>query len=578
MRYFDHIMALSEHYHVNETETTVAQISQVLNCTERHVKTIISYLERESIIDWKTQKGRGKKSIIKLLYNREELCLRNAMKLAEEGNYQEAFQGILKLSESIQNKFQYWFLTHLGLTNYDGKNNELDILRYPFYETNLSMDPLYIRSRHDAHMVQQIFDRLVEYDALKQELIPSIAHYWESKDGKLWTFYLHKGIRFHHGRELTSSDVYETLQRLPKDDVLMRNMVSIKIVNKTVIQFQLKEVDYLFPRQLSNLKTSIVPIELIKRNKEFSSFPVGSGPYQLTNHDNNLIRLEVFSNYFSSRPWLDQVEIIKTPTEFKREGSLPFLLDSPDESWRKVQILEEGAYFIAFNCKKKPFSNRPDLREFICNIVNQKEFCNSNGQKRLVAHSFITSYSRKFEFDHDVHTSAIPIQYKDEPFLIAAQQIRNGVNHEEEAIILQNQLRSVGIPASVEIVDINLLSHPETYQKYDIFVGGVTLAEDHLLSVMIILQSNKLPLFHCLDTETRKYIDKQVGLMKETKDEHQRWSIYFKIEEYLKSNNFIFFLTHRFHTVYKPITSDYIGIELNSNGRVDYRKMWKKIH
>ena len=46
------------------------------------------------------------------------------------------------------------------------------------------MDPLYTISRHDAHMVQQIFDRLVEYDFKSEQLLPRIAHHWESPDGK----------------------------------------------------------------------------------------------------------------------------------------------------------------------------------------------------------------------------------------------------------------------------------------------------------------------------------------------------------------------------------------------------------
>jgi SgrR family transcriptional regulator len=575
MKFFDHLIVLTNHFEIGvETETTIAHISQFLNCSERHVKTIVHYLTKEGFIHWETHKGRGRKPRIKLLYPKEKLCLKEAMRMVKEENYQEAFQVVLSLSEPIRNEFQGWFMTHLGLSHHDTSEQELDVLRYPFYETNLSMDPLYIRSRHDSHMVQQIFDRLVEYDPATDVILPRVAHYWESSDGELWTFYLQKGVRFHHGRELTSNDVKATFDRLSKDDVVMRNIVSIKVKNNTVIQFQLGKSDYLFPRHLSNMKTSIVPIELVKGNESnFREFPVGSGPYQLTRHDEDLVRLEVFVNYFERRPWLDRIEIIKTPALFRWEGTHPFLLNAPDESWNQVRIMEEGACFITFNCRKSGPMRDIYFREQICNIVNPKEFCEKTGDKR-VAHSFLTSQSRKNHVAED--RDRTKIQYQEEPLRIAAQQIRNGVNHEREALILQEQLIRKGISAIVEVVDLHLLNHPETYNKYDLFVGGIALAEDLLLSVIIALQSKKLTLYQCFSDTMREYVDNQVALMSELKEDSARWRIYFQIEEYLKSNFAIIFLTHRFHTVYKPNKSSYFSVELDSNGRVDYRKMWKK--
>ena len=59
-------------------------------------------------------------------------------------------------------------------------------------------------------------------------------------------------------------------------------------------------------------------------------------------------------------------------------------------------------------------------------------------------------------------------------------------------------------------------------------------------------------------------------------DESDRWDIYFEIEEFLKSNYAILFCNHRFHTVYEPKDNPYVNIELDSNGRVDYRKVWKR--
>ena len=217
----------------------------------------------------------------------------------------------------MQDEFQRWFTEHLGLSQESTKEDAIDVLRYPFYETRLIIDPLYTISRHDTHMVQQIFDRLVEFDFKSEQLLPRIAHHWESPDGKVWTFHLRKGVRFHHGRELTSEDVKATIERFPADETIMRTIKRIETPTQTVVIFHLNFVDYLFPRYLASTKLSIVPIEVLEGNTEaFKLHPIGCGPFQLVRHDEEMVRLNVFTDYYGHRPWLDRVEIIKIPSSF----------------------------------------------------------------------------------------------------------------------------------------------------------------------------------------------------------------------------------------------------------------------
>src|SRR5262249_60038150 len=63
---------------------------------------------------------------------------------------------------------------------------------------------------------EYVFNYLV-YNALTQigpdmKVKPELAERWESSaDLKTWTFYLRKGVKFHHGRELDAEDVVSTL-------------------------------------------------------------------------------------------------------------------------------------------------------------------------------------------------------------------------------------------------------------------------------------------------------------------------------------------------------------------------------
>lgn len=577
MKYVEYLLELTSHFQEdNETETSISALSGILNCSERHVKTIMQSLQNDGVIEWQTQRGRGKKPRLTVKMSRNTVLLIQAKKRVEVQQYREAFMLMESLGSVEQEEFRKWFSNHIGLTQKREKNaQEVDVLRYPFYETSLIMDPLWTTSRHDAHMVQQVFDRLVEYDAVSEQLNPSIARHWESDDGKCWTFYLHKGITFHHGRELTSTDVQSTFTRLMAEKDLFPTIETIIVCNQTVIQFMLKEVDFLFPRSLASTKASIVPIEVVTDNpKRFKTFPIGSGPYRLIIHDENVIRLEVNRSYFSERPWLDQVEIIKTPIYFKKEMNHPFLLDAPDATWRQVKRVEDGASYISFNCIKKGPIHQQTLRRTICERLQPEAIRNEELDKETVATSFIWKRSEQCKLES--MKSCNDFTYEGPALRIAAQQIRPGANHLRAAKHLQKQLHSMGIESTIDLVDASRLSSSENLAKYDLFVCGILLGEDRLLSLLATFQSSLFTIYPTVDDRTKKIIDEKVREIRLSQEESIRWIKYFEIEEMLKSIHAIFFLNHRFHAVYEPEDSPYEGIQLDSNGRVDYRKVWRR--
>lgn len=234
-----------------------------------------------------TQQGRGKKPKITVHVSPGDIILLQAKHLVEKGHYQRGFEYAQLLGPIKQNEFQQWFEESLGLVG-EKENKSIDLLRYSFYETRLILDPLYIMSRHDAHIVQQVFDKLIEYDSATDKLLPRIASHWESLDGKKWVFYLQKGVKFHNGRELTSEDIKNTFKRFPESNLVTKNIKQIETPSIYIVVFHLTEVNYLFPNSLSNNKFSIVPLEEIEGKEDtFKTHPIGTGPFRLTRHLNN---------------------------------------------------------------------------------------------------------------------------------------------------------------------------------------------------------------------------------------------------------------------------------------------------
>lgn len=574
MKYIEHLKTLAKHFPKNiETETSIAALKHVLCCSDRHVKTIVAYLHDEQFICWHTQKGRGKKPRLTMYVSLEDIIFLQARHLVEEGHYQRGFESAQLLGLIKQKEFQRWFDASLGLMEVK-EDKPMDVLRYSFYETRLILDPLHIMSRHDAHIVQQVFDKLVEYDSVLDKLLPRIAANWESLNGEKWLFYLQKGVKFHNGRELTSEDIKNTFERFSKNDPVTKTIQQIETPSRYIVVFHLSEVNYLFAHSLSNDKFSIVPIEEIEGKAEtFKTHPIGTGPYRLSRHDKEMIRLDVFDQYYRSRPWLDRVEVIKTPTSFHDEKKHALLLQSPNDSWRERSVMEEGSTYLSINCRKKgPFMNK-EVRKQLLGFIHPEAYC-SNPVNEIVAHSFLTEQSKKINQQND---SEVKHEITDLNFeiKIAVQQIRPDINHVREALILQKQLAAQQIHSTIQTIDINNV-HPSEFQKYDLFIGGIALGENKLLSALLAFQSPTLNIMPFATDEMKQFVDEHINQIKKSKCAATQWEIYFKIEKYLTENGLILFLKHRSHQIYEPENSPYQNITLNENGRIDYRKVWKK--
>jgi peptide/nickel transport system substrate-binding protein len=63
------------------------------------------------------------------------------------------------------------------------------------------------------HPSYLIFEPLLRYDQ-RGNIMPRLAESWSmSPDGKLWTFNLHKDVKWSNGEDFTSDDVKFTIER-----------------------------------------------------------------------------------------------------------------------------------------------------------------------------------------------------------------------------------------------------------------------------------------------------------------------------------------------------------------------------
>jgi ABC-type transport system substrate-binding protein len=257
------------------------------------------------------------------------------------------------------------------------------------------LDPQLAQSGSDWTPAALIWNRLVEYDNTMMDPIPSIAESWVvSKDGKVWTFKIRKGITFHSGRDLTSSDVVYSFKRgfeIGKKGRFAGHMVSVdsyKALSTYEFQVKLKQVDVTFLANLAVQAASIVDKDTIDKIK---TEPIGSGPYEFVEWSpGEKVVYRKNNNYWdkkmlSENP--DEIVVIPIPEEQTRianlqSGQVDLINDVETVFWPQIQNdpnlklwgQEITASFkaVIFSLEKPPFKGNKLLRQAIAHAINKE--------------------------------------------------------------------------------------------------------------------------------------------------------------------------------------------------------------
>ena len=283
---------------------------------------------------------------------------------------------------------------------------------YVYYRLNTdptTLDPALIVDVTGGSISAKIFNGLVKLDE-RLNVIPDIAGSWEVLNGgTTYIFHLKQGVKYTNNRIVIADDFKYSFKRIlspfgksPNTWVLERisgakdfmqgrspDISGIEVRDPYTLKIKLDQPFSPFLYLLTMTAAYVVPHEEVEKfGADFSSHPVGTGPFKLKEwRNNNEIILTRNNQYFSESAKIEGIvyrvipEDLTAITEFEL-GNIDVITVPASEysryradpEWKKYLSSVNGlnTYYLGFNCSRPPFDN-PDLRKAVSYGIDREK-------------------------------------------------------------------------------------------------------------------------------------------------------------------------------------------------------------
>ena len=263
-----------------------------------------------------------------------------------------------------------------------------------------------------------IYNQLVEFEYGETSIIPALAESWTvSKNQKVYTFKLRKGVKFHKTkfftptRDFNADDVLFSFnrQRLashPYHKVgggsyeyfssmgMGKIILSLKKIDSHTVQFKLSKPEAPFIANLAMDFAAILSKEYAdqlavkKTQANIDIEPVGTGAFIFHRYQKDqLVRYKANPNHFRGKPAIDQLVFAITPDPSVRyqklkAGECHFTTEPAPADLQammkdeKIKVSQKSGLnvgYLAMNVEKKPFNN-PLVRRAIHHALNRQSY------------------------------------------------------------------------------------------------------------------------------------------------------------------------------------------------------------
>ena len=342
-----------------------------------------------------------------------------------------------------------------------------------------SLDPHKSVAAGTKEVLFNIYEGLVKPDEEGNYIDAVAESHSISEDGKVYTFQLRSGVKFHDGTEVTVDDVKYSIERCAGINgdgtplvAAFSNVEKVETPDASTVEIYLKEADTEF---LAYLIVAVVP----QHCEDLDKNPVGTGPFQYVSRSpqENIV-IEKFSDYWDTenQAYLDQVTFkvvgdsnaivtgLKSGTidMYPRVNATQAAQLADDQD---LQIYEGGMNLIQalyLNNAEAPFDN-VKVRQALCYAVNRQEVLDmvADGKGTIIGSSMFPAFEKYYMpeladlYPQDVQKAKELLAeagYTD-GFDMIISVPNNYQQHIDTAQVLVEQLKQIGVNAEIQLIE-----------------------------------------------------------------------------------------------------------------------------
>ncbi len=358
-----------------------------------------------------------------------------------------------------------------------------------------SLDPHKMVAAGTKEILFNIFEGLVKPDS-DGNLNPAIASDVDiSDDGKVYTFSLREGVKFHDGSVVTAEDVKYSIDRCADADngsllvPAFSNIESVTIVDEKTVEVVLVEGDTDF---LAYFTTAIIP----KNNLDPDTNPIGTGPYMYVSRSpqENIV-LKSFDEYWGEKAHIENVvfKVCANADSIVMElqgGGIDMFcrltstqvdqLDDRYEIYEGTMNLVQAMYL---NNDVAPFDNEK-VRQALCYAIDPQEIMDfiADGKGTELGSSMFPAFGKyympelndTYNVDYDKAKALLKEAGYEDGFSFTLTVPSNYQPHIDTAQVLKEQLKNINVTANVELVEWNTwVEDVYTGRQFEATVVGV---------------------------------------------------------------------------------------------------------
>ena len=363
-----------------------------------------------------------------------------------------------------------------------------------------------------------IFESLLTFDA-KFQVVPQLAERWEvSPDGKVYTFTLRKGVKFHNGREMTAEDVRVSVERFravaPRRNEL-DGLAKLEVVSPSVVRMTLNKPDASFLAAIANpiCQLAILPKEAVEGRPINKADLIGTGPFKFVEWiPDRWVRLAHFADYKpegkvdaggfggARNAYADEIRFVPVPepgarvaglqtgeydfADFLPSASIPQL--TGDRSLKIVRLGPQNYPTVYFNHTGKFKSLK--LRQAVQAALNMDEIMQvaNDGDGRVDPGLYFKEQVWYTTAGGNLYNQKNPAKagqllkeagYKGEPVVFVTNTSYDYMY--KAAQVIQEQLKKIGMNVKLEVYDWpGSLAVRKDMSKWDLFSSSHSMRFD----------------------------------------------------------------------------------------------------